>query len=443
MHHVHLTRELLHAVSEGRRNPGDLADLTLGHLLHLCEECEREFDAFRREADEQGHAFLHPVSVERSVEWAKGKAQEVALERREAGPKLAALLALPERQRLVVIREAPQEYRGPALAELLIDASRAKLPGSPADSAALAELAAVLLEHTEWSPIVVELYARATAYMANALRIAGRLRDASRLFHTARFLLRYEGGGDAIVRAELDNLEGILLRGQRRFAEAEELLGRSVAAFLRQGLLVQGARSLLNLGIMHQELRNGERAAKAAEEALELLDADEQPNLYFIARHNLVHAICEQGRFEEARAMFGEVENLHRRHGDALSLLRLALVEGKIARGLGERDAAESSFLAARHGFLRHGIAYDAALVSLELALLYLEEGRTAEVRELAAEMVEVFEQQEIHREATVALGLFRDAVELERASATLVRQLMSYLMQARHDPSFAFQEAS
>ncbi len=40
---------------------------------------------------------------------------------------------------------------------------------------------------------------------------------------------------------------------------------------------------------------------------------------------------------------------------------------------------------------MSEGIGYDAALVSLDLALLYLRQNRTAAVKELAEEMREIF----------------------------------------------------
>jgi len=55
-------------------------------------------------------------------------------------------------------------------------------------------------------------------------------------------------------------------------------------------------------------------------------------------------------------------------------------------------------------------MGYDAALVSLHLALLYTKEGRAAAVAELAREMIPIFEAQDIHREALAALTVFRQA---------------------------------
>src|SRR5689334_21553830 len=78
--------------------------------------------------------------------------------------------------------------------------------------------------------------------------------------------------------------------------------------------------------------------------------------------------------------------------------------EGAIGFGLGRIDQAEASFQEVRKEFQDLGKVYDAALVSLDLAALSAQQGRTAELKWLAAEMVPIFESREIHREGLVAL---------------------------------------
>ncbi len=443
MHHFHLTRKLYRAMESHERNPADLADLAMGHLFELCATCRDEYDAWREERSEKGSPATYELAVDRAIAASEEIAAEVEAERQSAKPRLKALLALPKEQRRAAIENEPQEYQGPAIAELLIDDSLAQMPGRPREAMALAELAMVVLSHSKFSGYVVELYARATAHAANALRVIGRLSEASLLLDNARFTLRGEGGGDRMVRAELDNFEGGLCRDQRRFDDAEALFQRAILTYEAEARPILGARSLLNLGMIYQEQQDGGRAAQAAEKAAQLLDPETEPALYLYARHNYAHGLCEAGQFNEAQAVLNENAPLHARYSDPLSQLRVAWVEGKIARGLGQLDEAESHFLVSRHGFLKPDIAFDAALVSLELASLYLETGRTTEVQELAAEMVAVFNRLEIHREATSALVLFQDAAALNRVSLTLVRKLSTYLVRAQRDPSYSFEVAS
>jgi hypothetical protein len=96
--------------------------------------------------------------------------------------------------------------------------------------------------------------------------------------------------------------------------------------------------------------------------------------------------------------------------------------------GLGDSERARLAFTEARQGFLAQSIAYDAALVSLEFAVHLLQEGRTSEVRELAREMIQIFQSQEIHREALAALAVFQGAAALESATVELAREVADFL---------------
>jgi hypothetical protein len=84
--------------------------------------------------------------------------------------------------------------------------------------------------------------------------------------------------------------------------------------------------------------------------------------------------------------------------------------------------------LAVRDGFLAEDVPFDTALVSLEMAALYAEQGRTGELKRLASEMIAVFSSLHIHREAVAALSFLLQAIQSESASTTLVAAVASYL---------------
>jgi hypothetical protein len=119
--------------------------------------------------------------------------------------------------------------------------------------------------------------------------------------------------------------------------------------------------------------------------------------------------------------------------------IRVGWLAGRVAGGLGRSAEGIEALEAVRAQFAERALRYDEALVSMELAGLYLEQGRTAAVKQLAAEMEPVFRDQQVHAEARKALALFRRAVELETLSAELVRRLVAYLYRAQHDPELRF----
>jgi hypothetical protein len=76
-------------------------------------------------------------------------------------------------------------------------------------------------------------------------------------------------------------------------------------------------------------------------------------------------------------------------------------------------------------------MAYDFALVSLELSALWLEDGRTGEVEALAQQMVWIFCAQGIPREALAALRIFSDAAEKRELTTEMITSLAESLHRA------------
>ena len=107
----------------------------------------------------------------------------------------------------------------------------------------------------------------------------------------------------------------------------------------------------------------------------------------------------------------------------------------RIASGLGDLELAETAFREVQQEFFDRHMGYDAALVSLDLAVLYANEGRTQELKQLAAELMPVFESRDVHREAIAALLMFQHAAEEERLTAQLAQQLAASLRRERRIP--------
>jgi hypothetical protein len=101
---------------------------------------------------------------------------------------------------------------------------------------------------------------------------------------------------------------------------------------------------------------------------------------------------------------------------------------------------AERLYREVRDEFAARGIGFDAALVTLDLAMAYAKEERTAEMQALALEMIPIFEAQDIHREALAALAVFKQAAIHEQASVAFVKRVVHYLEAARGNPALKFE---
>jgi tetratricopeptide (TPR) repeat protein len=325
--------------------------------------------------------------------------------------------------------------------EVLCRESR-RLAGEAADRAVeLAELAVLIAEQLQDDQFAAdwlgEIRALACSHLGNALRAAGDLLGAEKSFSASD---RWWGEAEDALSYEpvLLDLKASLRCAQSRFPEAIELLERAINLY-QEGRPEQrdphhAGRSMLKKGLALLQSGEAALAVEALRDAARLLEAAREPRLLLVLKHNLLSCLVRLERLSEAQVLLPEVRSLGREVGSPLDALRLRWIEGRLALAFGEREAAEEALREVRMGLVSRQIAFDAALVSLELSALLLESGRTMEVKEIAREMVPIFLSQEILREALAALAAFQSAALLETATAEMARQVAAFLDRSRSD---------
>lgn len=301
----------------------------------------------------------------------------------------------------------------------------------------------MVAHHNPRMPGAFDLVALSTAHMANACRAGDDPRQADEHFAHARYVIRHHGVTDPEILAQVDHLEGSLRMDQRQFARAEELLTRSAMLYRVSGNNVETARALVTLGGLYFFKGDLADAIETTSASLRLLERSSEPRLYLCARYNLARFLTEDGQYLEAAEMLSADEALYREFPEAWTRLRLIWLRGKIAAGLGHSEEAEAAFLEARDGFIAEGCGYDAAMVVIEdLALLYLREGRTVDVKRLAEEIYPILQAQDVHREAAAALMLFQESARQEALTMRAVEEYARFLREARADPSLRFKRS-
>jgi tetratricopeptide (TPR) repeat protein len=437
MEHAHLEEGDLDLLLASE--PGEAWLRSLLHKLAVCPECYR-IGGFILDLYRGGDLKIPFGPIDLAL--ARSRAEASGIWQELEGRALADQRALVQSDR---------RFASWGLCELLCQESERIVAADAAQAIERAELAVLVADLLEdGEPVedrwIYQLRGYAWAHLGNARRVFGELPTSDEAFQMAdSWWQAGEVVGDALGYGPIIlELTASLRTAQRRFSEALEILDRVIQLYTEDDPEHRDAhragRALIQKALAVSQMGAPESAIRFLREARELIDPARDPRLRFCLEQNLLASLANAGRFREADSFLPTVEQVCREVATDLDGLRVRWVEGRIATGLGDRERARRAFEEVRREMGRRGMGYDTALVSLELAALELEEGRTAEVKELAREMVAVFRAQEVQREALAALLLFRRAALKERATAGLARDVAEFLNRARHEPGLRFE---
>jgi tetratricopeptide (TPR) repeat protein len=366
------------------------------------------------------------------------QAERARRERKEAAALCQEVQEVPARA-LAALVERAREYQTRAFCEVLCRQSERAAADDPQKAIALAEAALKAAERTPGpAPRRRRAEGYAWAHVGNARRVANDHEGGDAAF--SAYQEAWKAGAeddDGFFDPALPlDLEASLRRDERRFDEALRLHDRALAVAPPGSV----AYVLLNKAFTLEQAGRYERAVATLRKAARHVDAEREPRQLCVLQFNLATNLAHLDRYAEAEALVAEVQEMALASGYEIDLIRVVWLAGRVAAGLDRRQDATAAFEQVRWDFAGKGLAYDMALASLDLAQLYLEEGRTAEVAAIAGEMVTVFASRQIYREALAAVVLFRKAAEAEAATADLVHRLSRYLDRARREPDLRFE---
>ncbi|MFL6202184.1 MAG: tetratricopeptide repeat protein, partial [Thermoanaerobaculia bacterium] len=343
-----------------------------------------------------------------------------------------------ERWRMVEEHEA---YRTWALAERTALASETRAADDADAALDLARLAARMAELTpEDDERRAGLGGFCCGFLGNALRVKGHFPAAEEAFLRSDRL--WQAGAAAGPGLDLDgtrllDLKASFRRSQGRYDESFQLLEEALPGCRTRH--AEG-RILLQMAVTLEQKGDWEKAIEMLEKAASRIDPRREPRLLCIVRFSTGVNLCNATRYGEALELLPEVRRLALQLGNGLDLLRVRWLDALISAGLEEIEKAVADLEHVSEELIRLGIAFDAARACLDLAQLHLRQGRSPEVKRLAAQVVEVFKAQRVHEPALAAVILFQQAAEQEQATVELARNLSTYLRRAEGNPGLRFE---
>lgn len=386
------------------------------HLTGNCPVCRLQEEEIRRLQEESGH-------------WS----ETVAVFETRQAPELARLLEGHPHEEQMRMAEENEDLHTWGLCQLLLRRTREAVFENPVGAVETAFVAIRLAHHLgdAYHPgWVLDLQARAYAYLGNALRVTGELKGANYAFLRAEECLERSGTGNFVGEAEILSLKASLRLDQRRLQESYSLIERAIDRYRTASSPEGLAKSLLKKAKLLREQGDLDAAIRALQ--AEEVNLIQDPRLLATARHDLLSCLVSTSRLEEAEQLLPLVRASYDGVAGAVDWARLRWTEGELAQSLGNTDKAETAYREVQDKFLEMRKSYDAALVSLDLAALLAGQGRTEELKTLATEILPVFESREIHREAMVSLLLFQQACVEERATLELIQQIAAALRRDR-----------
>jgi tetratricopeptide (TPR) repeat protein len=173
-------------------------------------------------------------------------------------------------------------------------------------------------------------------------------------------------------------------------------------------------------------------------EAAPLVEASGDPRQLFTLRFKTANHLRHLERYGEAADLLVQVRELAVLQANKVDMIRVGWLTAKVAAGLWRTEEAVAGLEQVSQAFTDREMPYDSALSSLDLAVLWLDAGRMAEVKELAVAMGWIFKAKGIDREALAALKLFCDAARHESATVELTRGVVAEIEKVRRSASSA-----
>jgi hypothetical protein len=359
--------------------PVEEASLLIRHLWSRCPQCLRAVGALAwrspqpmlpsyRQANHRrgyGDAF---AAVERRL---ASRERELSWQRALAADQWQELRRHPPVRRRWRIRNDPR-FGTWGFCERLLHECLALGRRDPRQANELAELGVEAVARLEADRYgagrVADMEALAWGTLGEMHRLQLALPAAGEALARAREAFE-RGTGDSLEEARLVKIEMALATDRGELEAAAAALGWVARVYRRSGMEhCEGIALLFQAKAVG--LGDPVKGLAVLDRALQRADRG-QSWVELFGRHHRIWFLDASGRSRQAAMLLAGSRNLYRPFGDLRTKISLLWLEGRIARSLGDLDAAETAFAGVRPVLEEHGLSFHLDRLTLDLAAVH------------------------------------------------------------------------
>ena len=272
-----------------------------------------------------------------------------------------------------------------------------------------------------------DLMLLAYSYLGSAYRVVGDFDGSEEAFREAA---KYRNSASPTALAEyLRRLA--YLRIFQHDAECFPIIEEAIAICKRGNLVDrhQLGKCLVCRGHAYVEFNQHGRSFDDWTASLNHLSLKINDRPWYCALHNLATWAADYGTDEQLETAVGNLKPalvlLYTYKGRTFAKVKLRWLIGVIDARLG-RERAEAVLLEVKAGLEKLELGYEVGMVQVDLALLYLAQGRYDEIKPLVEETAAIFRHIGVEAKAEEALDVWRQAEAVDEDLLKRVRRLFA-----------------
>jgi tetratricopeptide (TPR) repeat protein len=415
MNKHHPDQEALIRLRRGELAPED--ERKIERHLSRCASCQEKADEVESLTNlDILESWLHPGyddAIERAADRVSECLTDLLGEARDTDALFTELFRQPAPERRALVRR-DLRFHSIKLCQRLEARSREMWFSDPVSALESAELAVEIAERLDaaryGSSLVEDAKATAWGYLGNSYRVSSDFWRAERSFRKA-WVHHVQSGEDPYTAGELLSFLASLREWQGLIEGATQALDRAIAIYREGQDRILESEALIKKGSLLGSRGRFREGFSLIRNGLGRIRLESNPWLALVGRHNMINLINDFGASAQALRIFSKERSLYEELAPPLDRARARWVQGKILRDLGDFKAAETALRQAREELVGRELGVNAAVLSLDLALLYTKQCSRAGVREITGEIIPLFDAYKMVRESLMARLLFQRAL--------------------------------